>query len=162
MTTLPQQLHAFFERSGWHEGRRAVLPTWLPAGHPAAEVLSAFGGLTVEPAPEGVERAPSQLHFRPIASDGLANWEEVLVTTLVGIADIEGGYAELYMDAEGRCYCNSCMCDAFSYVGASFFEAALRKLVGLRSKPMLRPDQEFVHLYGLKYTQESPELYRYG
>jgi hypothetical protein len=68
----------------------------------------------------------------------------------------------LYIDTLGRCYGLSTIHDAFYFEGASLFEAVERLLTGKRCKPMLRPEQEFVHLYGRVYTADSPETYKYA
>lgn len=65
--------------------------------------------------------------------------------------------------ADGRCFCASCVDDGdtFSFVGNSFAEAAETILLGKRLRPMLRPDQDAVKLYGERFVADSPELYRY-
>ena len=45
--------------------------------------------------------------------------------------------------------------------GGSFSEAVERSLLGRRSRPLLRPDQESVTLYGIRFTADSPRVYRY-
>jgi hypothetical protein len=82
-------------------------------------------------------------------------------TELVGIAGVNNDHGELYVDALGRCFGASCVHDAFFFYGESFAEAVEGILLGRRARPMLRPDQPFVTLYGEKFTAESPEVYRY-
>jgi hypothetical protein len=56
----------------------------------------------------------------------------------------------------------SCIHDAFWLARESFAEAAERSLFGRRVRPLLRPDQSSVTLYGHLFTADSPQLYRYG
>jgi len=138
------------------------VPPNLPPDHPACAVLASFDGLTVGNTGEGIECATSDIHFCPVAPDGeISAWNELLGETLVGIAEVHHAHGELFIDTAGRCYVRSCVHDAFYFEGPTFFEAAEQLLVGLRSRPMLRPGQHSVELYGHTYTPESPEVYRY-
>ena len=88
-------------------------------------------------------------------------WAGLLGTRLVGVADMHHGHGELYVAADGRCFGRSCVHDAFYFEGATFAEAAERAMLGRRSQPLLRPDQSSVTLYGIRFTTDSPEVYRY-
>ena len=88
-------------------------------------------------------------------------WGGLLGLRLVGIADVHNAHAELYVAADGRCFESSCIHPAFYFRGASFAEAVEGMLLGQRARPMLRPGQESVTLYGERFTENSPELYRY-
>jgi hypothetical protein len=136
----------------------------VPADHPAAAVLAALGGLTVTPDREaGEECAPDELAFRELWPDESITvvWAGLLGARLFGVADMHGGHGELYVATDGRCFGRSCMHDAFYFEGASFAEAAERAMLGRRSRPLLGPDQASVMLYGIRFTADSPEVYRY-
>jgi len=136
----------------------------VPADHPAAAILAAFGGLTVTPDREaGEECAPDDLAFRELWLDESVTvvWAKLLGTQLVGVADMHHGHGELYVASDGRCFGRSCIHDAFYFEGASFAEAAERSMLGRRSRPLLRPDQTTVTLYGIRFAAGSPQVYRY-
>jgi hypothetical protein len=129
-------------------------------------VLAAFGGLTIlerEPEPDPDWPPIEELVFRVLRSCPAVTevWGELLGSRLVGIADVHNAHAELYLAADGRCFGSSCIHPAFYFKGESFAEAVQGILFGRRSRPMLQPGQEFVTLYGERFTADSPELYRY-
>lgn len=164
MIELPESVTPLFVAAGWHPNRCVDVPSSVPPDHPAAAVLAALGGLTIIPdRDEGEECAPNNLTFEALGSDDSITgvWGELLGTRLVGVAQVEHGHGELYVAADGRCFGRSQMHDAFYFEGSSFAEAAERLMLGRRSRPMLRPDQPSVDLYGITYTADSVELYRY-
>ena len=167
MIILPSDLLSFFRSAGWYPGRSVDLPAGLgeqlPEGHPAIRILSEFWGLTVGQVGSGQEWASSDVAFGFIdeADDRIATWNELLGTILVGIAEFHHSHSELYVDTTGRCFGMSLMHDAFYFEGESFGDAMRGLLLGRRSRPMLRPDQETVTLYGIDYDVNSPELYKY-
>ena len=161
MIEPPDMVREYFEAAGWYRGRSVPVFS-VPRDHIAWEVLTAFSGLKI------VERTTNdpieELVFRellpwPLVTD---RWSDLLGTQLIGIADHHNGHGELYIAADGRCFCASCVHDAFCFVGDSLFQATETILLGRRSKPMLRPDQDSVRLYGERFVADSPELYRYG
>jgi hypothetical protein len=164
MIDVPESVRPRFIAAGWNPGRQAVVPAAIPAGHPAAAILAAFGGLIVTPDRDtGAECAPDDLAFRALWPDKSITevWGRLLGTRLIGVADMHCGHGELYVAADGRCFGQSCVHDAFYFEGTSFAEAVERALLGRRVRPMLRPDQPSVTLYGVRFTADSPELYRY-
>jgi len=161
---LPESVKSRFIAAGWHPARRVTVPSSVPADHPAAAILAMFGGLTVTPAREaGEECATDDLAFQELEPDEPATgvWGVLLGTRLIGVAEMHRGHGELYVAGDGRCFGRSLVHDAFYFEGASFPEAMERSLLGRRSRPMLRPDQSSVTLYGIQYTADSPEIYRY-
>jgi hypothetical protein len=54
------------------------------------------------------------------------------------------------------------MHDAFYFYDEGFVQALERILLGKRAKPLLRPDQTEVHLYGMSYTKVHPDVYVYA
>jgi SUKH-3 immunity protein of toxin-antitoxin system len=89
------------------------------------------------------------------------SWTRLLRTELIGIADIHNAHGELYIDREGRCYGASQIHDAFWFEGASFNEAIERMLSGLRSRPMLRPDQKVIRMYGESMRADDPRTHKW-
>jgi hypothetical protein len=164
MVEIPESVRPRFVAAGWHPGRRVTVSLAVPADHPAAVILAAFGGLTITPDREaGEECAPDDLAFQELFPDESVTevWSRLLGIRLVGVAEMHHGHGELYVGADGRCFGRSCVHDAFYFEGASFAEAAERALRGRRSRPLFRPDQVSVTLYGIRYTPDSPEVYRY-
>lgn len=90
-----------------------------------------------------------------------SGWSQRLGVELVGIAGLQWGHGELFMAADGRCFGRSRMHPAFFFVGEAFAAAVEAVLLGRRGRPLLRPDQTSVTLYGIRYTADSPEVYRY-
>jgi SUKH-3 immunity protein len=164
MVDVPESVRPQFLAAGWFPGRRVAVSAAIPADHPAAAILAAFGGLTVTPdRAAGEECAPDDLAFREFWPDESITevWGRLLDTRLVGVAEMHHGHGELYVAADGRCFGRSCIHDAFYFEGASFVEAAERAMLGRRSRPLLRPDQSSVILYGILFTADSREVYRY-
>jgi hypothetical protein len=165
MIQLPDSVQQDFVAAGWHPGRQVEVSAEVPAGHPAWEILKAFGGLVIpEREPEPGWPVIEEFVFgllTPVPAI-ISDWERFLHSRLVGIAEVHSGHAELYIDATGRCFGLSLMHDAFYFHGSSFVDAVEGLLTRRRSRPMLRPGQSSVMLYGERYTATSPELYRYS
>ena len=163
MIEVPTSVSSLFVEAGWHPGRRVSVDPSVPASHPAAPILAQFAGLTVGDTGTGEECARSDLAFRQLCPDDpiVSTWEELLHTQLFGVADVHHAHGELYVDSSGRCFGRSCIHDAFYFEGASFAEAVERLLLGRRSRPMLRPGQETVRLYGEVFTANHPSVYQY-
>lgn len=161
MIEPPASVRPQFVAAGWHPGRRVEVSPAVPSDHPAAVVLAAFGGLTVSPDRDsGEECGPTELEFCELDVDR-SGWSQRLGVELVGIADLQWGHGELFLANDGRCFGRSRMHPAFFLVGESFAAAVEAVLLGRRSRPLLRPDQTSVTLYGIRYTADSPEVYRY-
>ena len=167
MIMLPQDVLPFFKRAGWYTGRTVALPEdlvdKLPQAHPAIEILSKFGGLKVGQVGSGEQCATRDVLFGFIYEDyeDIQIWNGLLGTTLMGIAEVHHSHGELYVDTAGRCFELSMIDDTFCFEGESFGNAMQGLLLGRRARPMLRPDQETVTLYGIEYNASSPELYKY-
>lgn len=164
MVDLPESVRLRFIAAGWYPSRRVAVSSAVPADHSAAAILAALGGLTVTPDREvGEECAPDDLAFRELWPDESITvaWAKLLGTELVGVADMHRGHGELYVAADGRCFGRSCIHDAFYFEGASFAEAAEGSMLGRRARPLLRPDQMSVTLYGVRFTADSAEVYKY-
>src|SRR5262245_57197006 len=164
MLDLPESVRSRFVAAGWFPARRVAVSLALPANHPATTILSTLRGLTVKPDRQsGEECAPDDLAFCEFGPNdsSVEMWEGLLDTQLVGVAEMHRGHGELYVAADGRCFGRSCVHDAFYFEGANFAAAAERAMFGRRSRPLLRPDQTSVMLYGIRFTSDSPEVYRY-
>lgn len=152
-----------FLAAGWKPGRKIEVFPPIPREHPAEDILSEFGGLRVGQAGSGLECATSDVAFchLPPCEIVVGVWGRLLRTRLVGVAQVHNDHAELYLDESGRYFGASQMHDAFYFEGASFGEAMERLLLGRRSRPMLRPDQETITLYGETFTADDPAVYKY-
>lgn len=165
MIVPPAKVLEHFVIAGWHEKRCVPVLAFVAKNHPASQVLAQFGGLTVGTCGPGIECSSSDIVFgasKPDdGDDELTTWQELLKTRLVSIADVHHGHGELLIDMKSRCYGRSYIHEAFYFEGNCFETAISNVLLGIRSRPMLRPDQDSVTLYGVDYTAESPETYHY-
>jgi hypothetical protein len=164
MVDIPVSIKSQFIAAGWYPGRKVNVSSAVPIEHPAAAILATFGGLTVTPDCEsGEECAPNDLAFQELWPDQSITkvWAGILGTSLVGVAEVHYGHGQLYVASDGRCFGRSNIHDAFYFEGASIAEAAERALLGRRARPLLRPDQASVRLYGNVFTADNPEVYRY-
>jgi hypothetical protein len=160
----PEAVRQSFLDAGWYPGRSVSVPDSVPRDHPAREVLAAFGGLVIlerEPDPAGDPLEELVFQALPPRQAVMEVWGLLLATRLVGVAEEHNAHGEFYLDAAGRCFGQSLMHDAFYFHGQSFAEAVEGMLFRRRSRPMLRPDQPQVKLYGVQFTADSPEVYRY-
>ena len=108
------------------------------------------------------ECAKHTLIFGYVEPDRIVlRWADLLQSRLIGVADVEDGHAELYVDASGRWFFASSIHGAFAFEGASFAQAMERQLLGQRSQPMLRPDQSSVVMWGEVYTSDDSRVYKY-
>jgi hypothetical protein len=137
----------------------------IPAGHPAQVILEQFGGLKVGFVGTGEECASSDISFGYQEHDQndavVLEWQRLLATTLVNIGEVHHSHGALFVDASGACYGMSLVHDAFWFEGGSFGEAVERILLGRKAKPMLRPDQVEVGLYGERFSLGHPNVYRH-
>jgi hypothetical protein len=159
---IPTTVGPLFVAAGWHPGRTMRLCSAVPPDHPAVAILSNLGGLTVGTTGRGIECAKNDVAFQELSPDETGQiWAGLLHTELVGIAEVHHAHGLLYVDSEGKCYGASQIHDAFYYEGASFGEAIERLLLGRRSRPMLRPDQHVVQLYGEEFRADDPGVYKW-
>jgi hypothetical protein len=132
----------------------------VSAAHPAYATLEEFGGLRVGECGTGEECAKSDIAF-DVVEDAwqVSGWREILRVELVGVAAYHHHHGELYQDTRGRCFGASLVHDAFYYEGSSLAEALERILLGRRARPLLRPDQDEVFLYGSRYGRGDPRIF---
>ena len=138
----------------------------VPAWHPAQVVLARFGGLRVGACGTGEECASSDIDFGFEVDDQALNevteWQRLLSTVLVNIGEFHHRHGAFFMDAAGACYGMSLVHDAFWFIAPTFGEAVERLLLGRQSRPMLRPDQAFVTMFGQRMTPAHADVYWVG
>ncbi|WP_336520718.1 SUKH-3 domain-containing protein [Planctellipticum variicoloris] len=146
-------------------GRRVAVED-ISSDHPAFDILEQFSGLHVGAGPDGemLEEIFNDICFEPARNDDpvVLRWSELLDSALVGFAECHHRHGALFVSADGRVFCQSYMHDAFAYQADDFQTAIDGLLFGVRSKPMLRPDQESVRWYGIRHERGSLELYDYA
>jgi len=160
---IPSEVRHLFLAAGWRPARRVGVEDSVPEHHPAHNVLQEMGGLHVGEAGCGIECASGDLIFQ-FCDDPeiLSMWSELLGSQLIGVAKVCHGHGLLLMDEAGRCFGASLIHDAFYFEGPNFGEALKGKLLGYRSRPMLRPDQHQVYLYGDTFVRGHPAIFEYG
>jgi hypothetical protein len=127
----------------------------------ASAVCWTHGG----PCGPGVECAAGDISFRTSPPDDddeeIAGWQQRLGSTLISVADVHHGHGELFVDSAGRCFGRSYVHDAFTFEGDSIAQAIENILLGIRARPLFRPDQTSVTLYGIDYAADDASVYRY-
>lgn len=169
MNSFPPDVLDTLRRAGWLPGRRDVEAIerlereQIPTEHPAFATLSEMGALTFGETGTGEQCARSNVYFDLLTDcdENTARWAEILRTRLVGLGWTHNSHGQLFMAGDGRVFENSMVHDAFCFLGADLAEALTRLLRGQRARPMLRPDQAEVTLYGDKFTADDPNVYRW-
>lgn len=167
MPDLPPTIIPFFTDAGWVPHRRQSLPqnilNQIPEKHPAINMLTQFNGLKVGVCGTGEECATSDIDFQFIEDnwDDIIIWNDLLLSVLIGIAEVQHMHMQLYIDQLGKCYILSLIDDEFLFCGNDFSEAMAALLLGRKLRPMLRPGQDSVTSYGITLTANSPEIYQY-
>jgi hypothetical protein len=77
---------------------------------------------------------------------------------MVGVAEQDGGHAELYLTERGQVVGCSLVHPACWLVGPTFEVAMLALAEGRRSKPMMLPGQCEAMLYGIRFRPGDPEV----
>jgi hypothetical protein len=77
------------------------------------------------------------------------------------VAEVHNRHGWLIIDEAGRCFGASKIHDAFYFEGQTFGEAVERLLLGRKARPMLRPDQHQVELYGATFNRGHPAIFEY-
>lgn len=164
MLEPPASVMPLFVAAGWMPGRRVAVAPVVPRDHPAFDVLRQVGGLRVGTVGVGWECARSDIEFKQPDDEVLheaSAWAELLGTTLIGVAEVHNHHAALLIDSIGRCFGLSYIHDAFYFEGHVFGEAVERLLLGRPARPMLRPDQSSIMLYGEEFPRGHPAIFRY-
>jgi len=160
---IPSEVRHLFVAAGWRPARDVSVDDRVPEHHPAHDVLQEMGGLHVGQAGCGIECASSDLIFQfcDVAPEIVSTWSELLGSKLIEIAEVHNRHGLLLMDEAGRCFGASLIHDAFYFEGQNFDEALTRLLLGRRSRPMLKPDQQQVDLYGETFVRGHPAIFDY-
>ena len=161
---IPESVRPLFDAAGWKPGRAVPVDGRVPGLHPAHDILRELGGLRVGRSGRGIECACSDLRFRFVEDedDGiLSSWTGLLRSELVAVAEVHNSHGLLILDSAGRCFGGSLIHDAFYFEGHSFGEAVERLLIGRKARPMLRPGQDRVSLYGETFAQGHPAIFDY-
>ena len=159
---IPMGVRPLFTIGGWRLGRRVRVHDRVPRLHPAHDVLQELGGLHIgRSEPGGIECARSDLEFRFCEADHEihSTWSELLRSQLVAVAEVHNRHGWLIVDEAGRCFGASQIHDAFYFEGQTFGEAVERLLLGRKARPMLRPDQHQVDLYGVTFARGDPAIF---
>ena len=111
----------------------------------------------------GIECARSDLEFRfcEAGHDILSTWSELLQSPLIEVAEVHSRHGWLIVDEAGRCFGASQVHDAFYFEGQTFGEAVELLLLGRKARPMLRPDQHQLDLYGATFARGHPAIFDY-
>ena len=149
MSVIPVDIAPVFRNAGWFEDRRVAVDAAVPMYHPSFAVLTELGGVVLRnPAPSVVSIA---FQHGDDAAPDVAEWEAALGTKIVGVAEQDGGHAELYLTGRGQVLGFSLIHPACWLVVETFGSALQALTEGRRSKPMLLPGQEGVTLYGTRF-----------
>jgi SUKH-3 immunity protein of toxin-antitoxin system len=161
---IPVSVRPLFVAAGWQPERRVRVDGRVPKLHPAYDILQEAGGLRVGRSElGGIECARSDLAFCfcEVHHDILSTWSELLRSRLVGVAEVHNRHGWLLLEEAGRCFGASQIHDAFYFEGQTFGEAMERSLLGRKARPMLRPDQYQVDLYGATFARGHPAIFDY-
>jgi hypothetical protein len=168
LTFVQPQVREQLIRAGWYPEREVSLPPRLIqvglSTHPGAGILAALAGLHAGAAGPGRECPTSDIKFCWLDDgfDGyIGLWEKLLKTTLVGVGEFDDGNGALYVAEDGRCFGLCLISEQFYFSGQHLEDALERFIVGLRLTPMLEPDEPQVTAYGITYTHDSAEIYKY-
>lgn len=159
-SVVPPHLRKLFEDAGWSSERSKPLlhENSLDA------VYREIGGLRVGKDGPGIQCGVSEVDFEtaPIRDPELATWESLLGTSLFRLGSVSGGYASIFISSELKVFGVSEVHDAFYFIGETVPDALDCLFAGRRVRPLFRPDQEFVSLYGDRYHRSHPEAYVYS
>ncbi len=159
---ISPRAYSYFLRAGFDPERKVQVDPKVPQDHPAYDLLSKLAGfhIGVGEDEEMLEEIYNDIAFQYTAPYGIAEWQRLLKTRLVGIAELHHRHGVLFVGDDERYYHRSGMHDAMGYVGTGFTSAIDGLLFG-RSQPMIRPDQPSMTWYGIVFTNEDPRLYDY-
>ena len=161
---IPESVLPLFRAAGWPNTEQEV-PQVTPLHHPATAILREFHGLTVGKCVAGEECATGDIAFGNDIDyeqdNQILEWQKLLSTELVNIAEFCHAHGALFIDTSGACYGMSLVHDAFWFLGASFGTAAECILLGRKGQPMLRPSQTSITLFGERIEENHPSVHKY-
>jgi hypothetical protein len=159
---IPANVRPMLAAVGWHSGRHIDVDARVPQFHPAHGILKEFGGLHIGRCGPGIECATSDLEFgfceeadREVGSI----WSELLMSKLIAVAEVHHRHGWLLVDETGRCFGASQIRDAFYYEGPNFGVGLESLLIGRKARPMLRPDQHQLDLYGKTFYRGDAAIF---
>lgn len=164
MVHLDDTVQKWFLECGWTCQHSAKVPDTIPVLHPAHEILRTFGGIKLLENDCDDDDPYEKFEFRliPDPDSAIQAWSRRLRSQLVGIANEDGCHAELYVDGTGRCFSNSLVHGAFAFAGDSLGDTLLGVLNHRRYRPLLRPWQNEISMYGEWIVRGDPRVYDYG
>jgi len=160
---LAPEIENWLSESGWHRDRRVEVASVVPKAHPAHAVLESLDGLSLYQTRDSGSNADPicEIRFTPLdfeATD-IHGWSQTLRTELIGIGGGHNDHEQVFVDSAGRIFAASLIHDAFYFRGDSINDYLLGLMSGRRARPMLRPSQTTVMLYGVQYSRDDPEVY---
>lgn len=160
---IPSSVRRVLVEAGWHPGRHIDVDARVWQSHPAHRILKEFGGLHIGRCGQGIECATSDLEVGFCEPDQEVGpvWSELLGSQLVAVAEVHHRHGWLLVDEAGRCFGASQIHDAFYYVGPDFGVGLERLLIGRKTRPMLRPDQHEIDLYGEAFPRGHAAIFAY-
>lgn len=150
----------YFELAGFQLPRNVAVHPAVPCDHPAYSLLARLGGIHIGLGPDNeiLDEIRNDVVFEYYRYVG--EWERLLDTKLIGVAETHQRHGLLVVAEDERFFTISGMHDAMGFVGCGFSDA-MDNLLFAQSAPMIRPDQEFVKWYGIKYRHGDPGRYSY-
>jgi len=163
LMNLDPAVYSWLCASGWQRDRRVKVPQSVPETHPAFSLLESFGGLSLyQQVDSAVDAEPiCEIQFTALNYEAVEThqWNEILDTELIGIGGAHNEHEQVFAGSKGRIFAASLIHDAFYFHGITIEDYLFGLLTGRRARPMLRPDQNTVTLYGLQYSVGDPEVY---
>ena len=154
----------YFELAGFKLPREVAVHPDVPCDHPAFSLLQRFGGIHIgaDSEKEVLEELRNDIAFEYVSAYGgiIDPWEKLLNTRLIGVAEIHVRHGILYLADDQSFFMHGGMTDAMGFSGLGFL-SAVDNLLFAQSAPMIRPDQQSVTWYGIKYEHGHDRLYRY-
>ncbi|WP_321918001.1 SUKH-3 domain-containing protein [Burkholderia cepacia] len=159
VVVIPLSVKALFADSGWR-GDSGCRVSSGDGEHPGDAILREFGGLIVGASASGQTCARMGLVFHALARKDhqIDAWEQALGTMMIGFAEDDLGYAEFYVDAQGRVFSTNCVVDGVYLCGFTFGEAVERTLLGRVSIPLLLDRRATIAHYGEVLTIDDPRV----
>ncbi|RWD26788.1 MAG: hypothetical protein EOS34_32690 [Mesorhizobium sp.] len=155
MTTLPTAVLPIFAAAGWFSGRKVPVSPAVPANHPAAAILSEFGGLNVGKLGPGMECARSDVIFCWSPHEG---YREILEIGAGLLCHSSQSSRKPVCRQRGPGVCGVSGHARHSFMGRTFGEAMERALLGRKASPLLLPSHDKVSWYGEVLLRGNPQI----
>ncbi|MEP5937278.1 MAG: SUKH-3 domain-containing protein [Erythrobacter sp.] len=157
MELLTSAIEPDFKKGGWYLNRTVTVPGQIPRGHPAYNVMEAFGGLKIGHSGTGEECACSDIEFDGCSDEDedIEAWQALLMTKFVGLGTSHHGHEQLWLDGEARLFSSCLVAPGVLFLGDSFSEGIEKLLRGRRGQPMLLSPEEKVMAWGEWFTRDD-------